>query len=105
MLKNYDQSIGINHNLNWLILYPGHPYRLLIIGGSGSGKADVLLNLIKHQQPDVDKFYLFTKDPFESKYQLLINGREKIVTEILKNSKLFIDYLQTVDDIYKNLED
>ena len=45
MMKNYDQSIEINHNKNWLYI-PKHPYRILIIGGSGLGKINVLLNLI-----------------------------------------------------------
>ena len=51
MMKNYDQSVEINHNPN-LSYIPEHPYRILIIGGSGSGKANVLLNLIKHIRPD-----------------------------------------------------
>ena len=78
MMKNYDQSVEINHNPNWLYI-AHHPYRILISGGSGSGKINVLLNLIKHQQPDIDKIYFYVKDPFESKYQLLINGREKVI--------------------------
>ena len=56
---------------------PDHPYGFLIIGGSGSGKTNALLNLMKHQQPDIDKIYSYVKDSFESKYQLLINRREK----------------------------
>ena len=40
--------------------------------------AQVQSKLIKHQRPDIDKIYLYAKDPFESKYQLLINRREKI---------------------------
>ena len=44
----------------------------------------MLLNLIKHQQPDIDKIYLYVRDTSESKYQLLINGREKLVIENLK---------------------
>ena len=47
MMKNYDQSVEINHNLNWFDV-PDHPYRILTIGGSGSGKNNVLLNLLKH---------------------------------------------------------
>ena len=43
---------------------PDHPYRILIIGGSGSGKRNVLLNLISNQ-PDIDKIYLYAKDPSE----------------------------------------
>ena len=70
----------INHNPSWPYI-PDHSYRILIIGGSGLGKTYVLLNLIKHQQSDIDEIYLEIKDPFESKYQLLINGREKVGIE------------------------
>ena len=65
----------------------------------------MLLNLIKNQQPDIDKIYLYVKDPFESKYQLLINGRKKVGIRKLKNSKPFIAYSQTIDDNYKNSEE
>ena len=60
---------------------------------------------IWYQLSDIDKIYLYVKDPFESKYQLLINGREKGGIEKLKNPKSFIDYSQTVDDAYENLKD
>ena len=66
-MKNYDQLIEINHNLNWHYI-PDYPYRILIIGGSGSGKTNMLLNLVNHQQPDIDNIYLYVKDPFELKY-------------------------------------
>ena len=71
----------------------------------GKLKTNVLLNLIKHQQPDLDKICLYVKNPFESKYQLLLNGREKVGLENLKNLKEFIDYSQTIDDAYQNAED
>ena len=71
-MKNYDQSVEINHNSNWPCI-PDQPYRILIISGSGSGKTNVLLNLIKHQRPHIDKIYLYVKEPFKSMYQLLIN--------------------------------
>ena len=45
-----------------------HEYRILIIGGLGSVKTNLLLNLIK-KQPDINKTYLYAKDPFEAKYQ------------------------------------
>ena len=61
MMKNYDQSVEINHNPNWPYIL-NHPYRILIIVGSGSGKTNVLLNLIKHQRPYIDKIYLYVKD-------------------------------------------
>ena len=49
---------------------------ILIIRDSGLGKTNVLLHLIKHQRPDIDKIYLYVKDPYKSNYQLIINERE-----------------------------
>ena len=60
----------------------------------------MLLSLIKHQRPDIDKIYFYVKDLLELKYQLLINGREKAGIKELK-----IDYSHTIDDVYENLED
>ena len=71
---NCDDVINENikeYNPNWPQI-PDHPYRILIIGGSGSGKTNSLFNLINYQ-PDIDKMYLYVKDPDEAKYQLLIN--------------------------------
>ena len=65
----------------------------------------MLLNLAKNQQPDIDKIYLNVKDPFESKYYLLINGRKKVGVKKLKNPKAWIDYSFSIDDVYENLED
>ena len=73
-MENYDQSIEINHNRYWHYI-PDHPYRILITGVSGSGKTNVLLNVIKHERPGIDKIYLYVKDAFKSKYQLVINGK------------------------------
>ena len=64
----------------------------------------MFLNSIKHQRPDIDKIYLYVKDPFESKSQLLINGREKVATKNLKNLKAFNDYSQTTDHVYEKSE-
>ena len=66
VMKNYDESVEINHDPNWPYI-PNHLYRILIIGGSGSAKTNVLLDLIKHQPPDIDKIYLNVKDPVKSK--------------------------------------
>ena len=104
MMKNYNQSVKINNNPNWPYS-PDHPYRILIIGGSGSGRTNLLLNLIKHQGPDIYKIYLYLIDPFESKCELLINGREKVGIKTVKKPKTFINYSQTIDDVYENLED
>ena len=65
----------------------------------------MLLNLIKNQRPDVDNICWHVKDPFKSKYQLFINGREKVGIKKLKNPKALIDYSQTIDDVYEKLED
>ena len=71
---------------------PDQPFKILIIGGSGSGKTNVLLNLIKHRRrPDNYKIYLYVKDSFESKYQLLIEWREKLGIEHLTNPKELVD--------------
>ena len=62
----YTNESKMKHNLNWPYI-PDHPYRVLIIGGSDSGKTKTLLNLI-NKQPDIDKIYLYAKDPSEAKY-------------------------------------
>ena len=58
--------------------------RILIVLGSGSGKANALLNLINHEM-DVDKNFLYAKDPYEAKYQLLINKRERTSLKYLND--------------------
>ena len=85
MTKSYDESVEINHKSNWSFILV-HPYRILIIGGSGPRKTNVLLDLMKHQWPAIDKIYLYVKDPYESKYQLLVNLREKVGLEYWKNT-------------------
>ena len=57
------------HNSKWPYI-PDHPYGILIIGGSGSGKTNALLNLANNK-PNIDKIYLYAK------YQYLINKHEK----------------------------
>ena len=105
MTKNYDESVEVNHNINWPYI-PDHPYRILVIGGSGSGKTNVLLNLIKHKRPDIDRiYYLYVKDSFKSKYELLIKGGVKVGIKKLNHSKAFIDYSQAIGDVYENFED
>ena len=68
---------------------PDHPYRILIIGCSGSGKTNALLSLINNQQ-DIDKIYLYAKDPYEAKYQL-INKREKVGLDHFDDPKAFME--------------
>ena len=78
-------KIKTEHNLKTSHT-PDHPYRILIVGGSGSGKINALLNLINNQ-PDIDKIYLYPKDPYEAKYQYLINKREKVGLDHFKYPK------------------
>ena len=76
----------------------------LIIGGSGSGKTNALLNLIK-QQDSVDKIYLYAKDLSEPKYQFLIEKRENARIKHLNDSKAFNECSNTMDDVYENIDD
>ena len=76
-------------NPNWPQI-PDHPYRIFIIGGSGSGKTNSLYSLI-NDQPDIHKIYLYTKDPYEAKYQFLIKKCEDVGTKYLNDSKAFIE--------------
>ena len=75
------------HNPQWPE-FPYHPYKILIIGSSGSGETNDLLNLINHE-PDIEKKCLYAKNPYEAKYQLLINKREGIDTKYLNDPKAF----------------
>ena len=90
------------HNSNWPYI-SDHPYRILIIGGSGSGKTNALLNLINNQ-PDIDKIYLYAKDPYEDKYQFLIKKRESIGLKHFNDPKAFIEYSNDMHDVYKNID-
>ena len=67
---------------------------MLIIGGSGSGTTNVLLNLIKEQDSDnlIDKVDLYAKDLNVPKYQFLIKKREDIGIKHLNDPKAFIEY-------------
>ena len=58
------------HNENWPYI-PNHPYKILIIGDSESGKTNTLLHLI-NEQKDIDNIYLYAKDLSEPKYEYLI---------------------------------
>ena len=81
-----------------------HPYQILIIGGSGSGKTNALLNLITND-PYIDKIYLYAKDQYEAKYQLLINKRVNAGLMYFNDSKTFIEFSNDMDDTYKIFEE
>ena len=103
---NFDDYTNKNkkqHNSKWPYI-PDHPYRILIIGGSGSGKTNPLLNLINNQ-PDIDKIYLYAKDPYEAKYQFLINKKESTGLKHFNDPKAFIEYSNDMQDVYKNIDE
>ena len=105
-MNNFDDFKKENikeHNPNWPEI-PDHPYKILIIGGPGSGKTNSLFNLI-NQQPDINKTYLYAKDPYEGKYQFLINKRESTGSKHLNDSKGFIKYSNNTISTYKNIEE
>ena len=103
---NFDDYVNENkteHNKNWPYV-PDNPYRILIIGGSGSGKTNVLLTLIENQ-PDIGKIYLYAKDSFEAKYQYLINILEKVGLKRFNDPRAFIEYSNDMCDVYKNIDE
>ena len=103
---NFDNYVSENkteHNRNWLHI-PDHLYKILIIGGSGSGKTNVLLNLIENK-PDIDKIYLYAKDPYEAKYQYLINIREKVGIDHPNDPKVYTENSNDMGDVYKNIDE
>ena len=91
------------HNEKWPYI-PDHMYRMLIIGGGGSGKTNALLNLIS-QQDDIDKIYLYAKYFNEPKYKFLIKRREDTGTKHLNDPNAFIEDSNTMDDVYENICD
>ena len=93
----------IKHNKNWPYA-PDDQYRMLIIGGPGSGKTNVLLNLINNE-PDIHKIYLYAKDPYKAKYQYLINICEKVGLKCFNDPKAFIEYSNDMRDVYKNIDE
>ena len=100
---NYASENKTEHNLKWRYI-PDHPYIILIIGGSGSGKTNALLNLI-NTQPDIDKIYLYAKDPYESKYQFLIKKGKSIGLKQFDDPKAFIEYSNDMQGVYKNIDE
>ena len=91
------------HNEKWPYI-PDHPYRILIIGGSGSGKTNALLNLIK-EQDDIDKIYLYAKDLSEPKYEFLMKKRKDVIMKHLNDLNAFIECSNMMDYVYENNDD
>ena len=94
------------HNEKWSYI-PDHPYRILIVGGSGSGKTNALLNLIKEQDKRdvIDKIYLDARDLSEPKYEFFIKKQENAGIKHLNNPNTFYWVFTFMDDVYENIND
>lgn len=75
------------HIRNWTE-NPDHPFIILIMDGSRSAITSALLNL-RNYEPDIDEIYVYAKDTYEPKHQLLISKWEKICIRHFKDSKSF----------------
>ena len=62
------------------------------------------MNLINNQ-PDIDEIYLYAKDPYEAKYQFLINKKESTWLKHFNDPKAFIEYSNNIEDVYKNIDE
>ena len=101
--EDYANENKTEHNSKWQYI-TDHPCRILIIGGSESGKTNALLNLMNNQS-DIDKIYLYAKDPYETKYQFLINKRKSAGLKHFNDPKAFIEYSNDMQDVYKNIDE
>ena len=102
-IDNYVNENKTVHYKNWPCI-PDHPYKMLIIGGSGSGKTNALINLI-NEQNDIDKIYLYARDLNEPKYKILIKKREDAGIKHLNDPNAFIECSNMMDDVYENIHD
>ena len=99
-MTNLD-SITNENNKKWSYI-PDHPYRILIINASGSGKIDALINLI-NEQDYIDKIYFYAKDL--SEYEIFIKKRKDVGIKHLNDPNAFIECSNTMDDVYENIHD
>ena len=91
------------HNEKWPFI-PDHPYRILIIGGSESGKTNALFNLIK-EQDYIDEIYLYAKNLSDFKYEFLIKKLKDVGTKYCNDPNAFIECSNRMDDVYQNIDD
>ena len=78
------------------------PFKMLIIGPSGSGKMNTLLHLIGKFHP-IDKIYLYAKYTVEEKYQYLMNKREQAGIKDLNDPHTFIEYSNNMNDVLEDI--
>ena len=101
-LEDITNENNKKHNEKWPYI-SDHAYRILIIGGSGLGKTNTLLNLISHQD-DIDRLYFYTEDLSEPKYESLIKKREDAEIKHLNDPEAFIECSNTMNDVYNNID-
>ena len=87
-----------------MVIYSRSSIRNINNWSSGSGKTNAPLNLINNQL-DIDKISLYAKDPYDKKYQFLTNKRGSIGLMHFNNPKAFTEYLNDMQDVYKNIEE
>ena len=100
--NKYTDENETKHNSKWSYI-SDYPYRILIIGGSGSGETNAFLNLINNQL-DIDKIYLPAKDPCEEKNQFLINKKQSTGLKHFNDPKAFIQYSNDTQGVIKILK-
>ena len=100
---NYVNENKIEHNKNYPYI-PDHPYRILITGGSGSGKTNTLINLI-NKRNYIDKIYLHARDLNKPNYTYLVKKHEDVGIKHVNNPNAFLECSNTMDDIYENIND
>ena len=91
------------HNKKWPCI-PDQPFRIIIIGGSGPGKTNALINLI-NEKNDIHKIYLYARDLSEAKYEYLIKKRKDAGIKYLNNPNAFMECSNTMDDVCENIND
>ena len=100
-MLNLDEIVGNKQKQdNW-------PFRILIIGPSGSGTTNLLLNIIQklNDTDPIDKIYLYAKDLSEPKYEYLINKREQAGNKYFINPTAFIEHSSDMNDVFSNIDD
>ena len=100
---NLDSITNKKHNERWPYILD-HPYRILIIAGSGSGKTNTLHNLT-NKQNDIDNIYYYARDLNEPKYKILIRKRKDAGIKHLNDPNAFIECSNMMDDVYENIND
>ena len=98
---DYTNENKLKHNPDGPYI-PDHPYRILIIRASGSGKTKALFNSINNLS-DIDKIYLYAKYLYEPKYQFLINKRQSTGLRHFDDPKAFIEYSNDMQDVYTKI--